>query len=67
MRAVAAAPYARGTRGARGPCTSPATGTATWTAAEIMDMLARGTYANVHTAKNPDGEIRGQITRAFGP
>src|SRR6266516_2863553 len=49
-----------------GPCTSPATKTATVTTAEIKDMLARRTYVNVHTAKNPDGEIRGQITRAFG-
>jgi len=30
-------------------------------------MLARATYAYVHTAKNPNGEIRGQISRAFGP
>jgi len=50
-----------------GPCTSPVTGTATVTTAQLKDMLARKTYANVHTAKNPNGEIRGQITRALGP
>ncbi len=45
-----------------GPCTSPASGTATVTAAEIKDLLAGKDYVNVHTAKNPNGEIRGQIT-----
>jgi hypothetical protein len=46
-------------------CASPATGTATLTQAIINNMKARKTYANVHTAKNPGGEIRGQITRAL--
>ena len=47
-----------------GPCKSPVSGTATVTQAEITAMGARKTYVNVHTAKNPNGEIRGQITRA---
>ena len=47
-----------------GPCTSPASGTATLTQAQIDSMKAGLTYANVHTAKNPNGEIRGQITKA---
>jgi hypothetical protein len=47
------------------PCTSPVTGTATLTAAQIADLKARQNYVNVHTAKNPAGEIRGQITRAL--
>jgi CHRD domain len=47
------------------PCTSPVSGTSTLTAAEIADMKARKLYVNVHTAKNPNGEIRGQITRAL--
>lgn len=46
-------------------CTSPLTGTATVTQAVINDMKARKTYVNVHTARNPGGEIRGQITRAL--
>lgn len=47
------------------PCKSPVSGTATVTAAEIAAMKARKTYVNVHTAKNPAGEIRGQVTRAL--
>ncbi len=48
-----------------GPCTSPVSGTSTVTAAEIKDLRARSMYVNVHTAKNPNGEIRGQITPAL--
>jgi len=44
-----------------GPCKSPVSGTATVTTAEIASMKAGGTYVNVHTVKNPSGEIRGQI------
>ena len=44
-----------------GPCTSGASGTATVTSAEITLMKSGATYVNVHTAKNPNGEIRGQI------
>jgi hypothetical protein len=46
-------------------CTSPVTGTSVVTAAFVADMKARKTYVNVHTALNPGGEIRGQITRAL--
>jgi hypothetical protein len=49
-----------------GPCTSPRNGTATLTQAEITAITASKYYVNVHTAKNPNGEIRGQITRALG-
>ena len=48
-----------------GPCQSPKSGSAKLTAAEITAMKAGKTYTNVHTAKNPGGEIRGQITRAL--
>ena len=48
-----------------GPCTSPKTGTTTVTATQIANLKARKFYVNVHTARNPAGEIRGQITRAF--
>jgi len=44
-----------------GPCKSPASGTANVGAA-LAEMLENGsTYVNVHTAKNPGGEIRGQV------
>jgi hypothetical protein len=44
-----------------GPCSSPASGTGTVTAAQLSQMKSGDTYVNVHTAKNPGGEIRGQI------
>lgn len=47
-----------------GPCTSPVSGTAVLTTAQVRDLLAGKQYVNVHTAKNPGGEIRGQITKA---
>jgi hypothetical protein len=47
-----------------GPCTSPESGTTVLTADQVKDLLAGKDYANVHTAKNPGGEIRGQITKA---
>lgn len=46
------------------PCTSPATGAATLTADQVKDVLAGKYYVNVHTIKNPGGEIRGQISKA---
>jgi CHRD domain len=42
-------------------CKSGVHGTATLTAAMVKSLKAGGTYVNVHTAKNPNGEIRGQI------
>lgn len=48
-----------------GPCMSPVSGTSALTAAEIADLKVRKLYVNVHTTKNPNGEIRGQITRAL--
>jgi hypothetical protein len=44
-----------------GPCTSPVSGTVTLTQAQIDQLNAGKTYVNVHTSKNPNGEIRGQI------
>ncbi len=46
-----------------GPCTSGATGTATLTADQITGFKKHLLYVNVHTAKNPAGEIRGQLAR----
>jgi CHRD domain-containing protein len=43
------------------PCTSGMTGKVT-VKKDIADALERGkAYVNVHTAKNPAGEIRGQV------
>jgi hypothetical protein len=44
-----------------GPCASGVSGTATLTSAQLSSMKNGTTYVNVHTAKNPNGEIRGQI------
>jgi hypothetical protein len=43
------------------PCKSPMTGTATISASLLKTIKKHGTYVNVHTAKNPNGEIRGQL------
>jgi hypothetical protein len=37
-------------------------GAATLSAAQQQTLLAGGMYFNIHTARNPGGEIRGQIT-----
>ena len=42
---------------------SPIKGTATLTDAQMADLMAGKWYANVHTAANPGGEIRGQMIR----
>ncbi len=44
-----------------GPCSSPASGSATANAATLAALQNGGAYVNVHTATNGDGEIRGQI------
>jgi hypothetical protein len=43
--------------------TSPVTGSATLTDEQIKDLQAKKWYANVHTAANKGGEIRGQVLR----
>lgn len=42
---------------------SPVEGSATLTDAQAADLLAGKYYVNIHTAANPDGEIRGQVTK----
>ena len=44
-----------------GPCKSGASGTATVPAAVLKAFPKHLLYVNVHTAKNPAGEIRGQL------
>jgi hypothetical protein len=45
-----------------GQMSSPMEGSATLTAAQVADLMAGRWYANIHTAANPAGEIRGQMT-----
>ncbi len=42
---------------------SPVEGSATLTDAQAADLVAGKYYVNVHTAANPGGEIRGQVTK----
>jgi hypothetical protein len=45
-----------------GNLSSPIQGKATLTAAQAADLTAGRWYINLHTAKHPGGEIRGQVT-----
>jgi hypothetical protein len=45
------------------PCKSGVTGMAPLTPAELSAFKKHLLYVNVHTAKNPNGEIRGQLAR----
>jgi hypothetical protein len=48
--------------GFSGSVESPIKGSATLTAAQVADLMAGKWYVNLHTAGNPGGEIRGQVT-----
>ncbi|HEY5063840.1 MAG TPA: CHRD domain-containing protein [Xanthobacteraceae bacterium] len=47
------------------PASSPLTGSGTLTAAQATDLMNGQCYVNVHTAKNPGGEIRGQLMKSM--
>ena len=51
--------------GFKGSVESPIQGEATVTPAQAAEILAGKWYANVHTAKNPGGEIRAQVVPAM--
>jgi hypothetical protein len=42
---------------------SPIIGSATLTDAQMKDLMSGKYYVNIHTAANPGGEIRGQVTK----
>ena len=44
-----------------GSLSSPIRGVASLTAAQAADLMAGKWYVNLHTAANPNGEIRGQL------
>jgi len=46
-----------------GPCTSPVKGNVRISAAVIKAIRKGSAYVNVHTAKYPNGEIRGQLSK----
>ncbi len=50
--------------GFTGGVESPIKGSAVLTPAQAADVLAGKWYVNLHTAVNPGGEIRGQVTVA---
>lgn len=45
-----------------GPLASPITGSATLTPSQAADLTAGKWYVNLHTAANPNGEARGQVS-----
>ena len=45
------------------PDSSPVQGSANLTPAQAADFEAGRYYVNIHTAANPGGEIRGQVTK----
>ncbi|WP_441509025.1 CHRD domain-containing protein [Bosea sp. 2YAB26] len=52
---------------ALGVTSGPFEGSATLTDDQAQALIAGQTYFNVHTAANPNGEMRGQVTRGHRP
>jgi hypothetical protein len=48
---------------APGVTTGPFEGSATLTDDQAKALMAGQTYFNIHTAANPNGEVRGQVTK----
>jgi hypothetical protein len=48
--------------GFSGSVESPIKGSAALTPAQVADLVAGKWYVNLHTAANPGGEVRGQVT-----
>lgn len=48
-----------------GPINSPMEASATLTPAQAADLIAGRWYANIHTAANPGGEVRGQMAARY--
>jgi hypothetical protein len=48
------------------PCTSGQRGTVHVTAKQAQVLLNNATYVNIHTARNPNGEVRGQLSVSPG-
>ena len=46
------------------PIASPFEGSATLTDSQTADLLGGKLYFNIHTAANPNGEVRGQVMMA---
>jgi CHRD domain len=46
-----------------GPCRSGQRGSAKVNARTVSALMTGGAYVNVHTTKNPGGEIRGQVKK----
>ncbi|MBV8095736.1 MAG: CHRD domain-containing protein [Acetobacteraceae bacterium] len=48
------------------PLTSPIKGKATLNDQQMDELMSNKLYVNLHTQKNPNGEIRGQVLRGSG-
>ncbi len=47
------------------PLTSPIKGKATLTDEQVQNLMSNKLYVNLHTASNPNGEVRGQVLKDY--